>query len=139
MLIPRQTFFARPERAFPQISVNGNHIAYLAYKQNSAQIQLLQRSSNWQDEDKVIHVCNSPAVNFFWSLIDHILLIIEQSVEEAHTCLYAVDIESGESWPLAEKLHGRLHLLEHSYSHPGELLFGSNHRDPHWFDVYRYK
>ncbi|MEQ8290045.1 MAG: alpha/beta fold hydrolase [Gammaproteobacteria bacterium] len=137
MLISRQTFFARPERAFPQVSANGNHIAYLAYKQNNAQIQLLQRSANWKDEDIVIHVCSSPAVNFFWSLVDHILLVMEQSIEEAHTCLYAVDIRSGESRLLADELKGRMHLLEHSYSQPGELLLGSNHRDPHWFDVYR--
>lgn len=137
MLIPRQTFFSRPERAFPQISANGSHIAYLAYKQNSAQIQLLQRSSDWQDENKVVHVCNSPAVNFFWSHIDHILLVMEQSVEEAGTCLYAVDVLTGETRPIAQELKGRMHLLEHSYSQPGVLLIGSNHRDPHWFDVYQ--
>lgn len=137
MLIPRQTFFARPERAFPKISANGSYIAYLAYKQNSAQIQLLQRSSDWQDEDKIVHVCNSPAVNFFWSHIDHTLLVMEQSVEEAGTCLYAVDVLTGETRPLAQELKGRMHLLEHSYSQPGVLLIGSNHRDPHWFDVYQ--
>lgn len=137
MLIPRQVFFSRPERAFPQISAEGNHIAYLAYEQNSVQICLLEKAEEWQGKPRVLVQFDHPAINFFWSMLDNLLLFMEHSVNEGNTCLFAVDIVSGEKYQLIKHLQGGLHLLEHSNSQRGEILIGSNHRDPHWYDIYR--
>jgi len=135
-LIPRQVLFGNPERTAPQLSPDGNHLAYLAPDdRNVLQVWLKGEGGA---PDRVLTRDEKRGIRGFSWAFDGVHLLYHQDRDgDENFHLYAVEVATGATRDLTPHEGTRSGLLALSPDVPGSLLVTMNLRDRAAFDVHR--
>ncbi|HWA82861.1 MAG TPA: S9 family peptidase [Fimbriimonadaceae bacterium] len=131
-LIPREALFASPERTAPQISPDGQTIAYLRQRKEGGYSLWLR--SLTRDADHAIS--DDDAASYTWSADSKRILFFKPSGDE-NRHLYSIDLATRRIRDLTPFEGVRAQNPITAPKDPGEVLIGLNLRDPHRYDMYR--
>jgi hypothetical protein len=140
-LIPRSVLFGNPERTSPQISPDGNSLAWIAPRDGVLNLWIApiggESGVDWavarpltEDADRGIRM-------FAWAHDGRHLLYVQDVGGDENWRLYDVDPESGARRDLTpfEGIHAT--IIGTSKRRPDEVLVGINADNPQLHDVYR--
>ncbi len=133
-LIPRRVLFGNPLKANPQISPDGQRLAYLAPVNNVLNVWVgAIRSENYQpvtnDTDRGVRF-------YFWAADNKHILYIQDSGGNENFRLYATHIETKETRDLTPYDNVQVQILDRDKHFPNELLIAMNKENPQLHDVY---
>ncbi len=134
-LIPREILFGNPEKASPQISPDGNKIAYLAPSKGVLNIWV--RSTDGKDDQPVTQDQNQGIRSYFWAQDSEHLFYMQDTEGDENTHLYRVNLKSGEALNLTPFLGVRVQVLSFDRHFPETLLIAMNRENPKVYDAYR--
>jgi dipeptidyl aminopeptidase/acylaminoacyl peptidase len=134
-LIPREILFGNPERAAPQISLDGKTLAYLAPVNGVLNVWL--RTIGQNDDHAVTADKKRGIFGFFWqSDGEHILYVQDRDGDE-NWHLYQTNLMTGATRDLTPFEGVQAQLIAVNRKFPDQILIGLNKRDPRFHDVYR--
>ena len=134
-LIPREVLFGNPEKANPQISLDGRRLAYLAPTNNVLNVWV--RSVDKADDQVVTADRKRGIRSFFWQGdSQHILYLQDQDGDE-NWHVYQTDLRSRNTRDLTPFQGVRAQVVAVDPEFPNEVLMGLNLRDRRLHDVYR--
>jgi dipeptidyl aminopeptidase/acylaminoacyl peptidase len=135
LLIPREVLFGNPERASPQVSPDGKHLAYLAPHNGVLNVWI---RTIGQNNDQVITADKKRGIRSYEWQGDsqHILYVQDQDGDENfHT--YQTHITTKTTRDLTPFLGVQATPVAIDPAYPDQILVQMNVRDPRLFDVYR--
>ena len=139
-LIPRDVLFGNPDRAFPQISPDGQRIAYLRPDGKNV-LQVWVRPTveiDPEPSDKAITADPKRGIRTFYWAQDNKHLLYEQDAEgDENYHLFAANIETLKTRDLTPFKGVRVQGVEADRKHPNEILVGLNKRNKGMFDMHR--
>lgn len=134
-LIPRKVLFGNTDKTNPQISPDGNRLAFLSPNRHGVMniwVRTLGKSKPrlvTQDEGRGIH-------RFLWQNDnDHILYLQDLNGDE-NWHLYQVHLASERSRDLTPFENVQAHVLKSDSRFPNEIIITLNKRDPRYHDAY---
>lgn len=135
-LIPRETLFGNPERARPQLSPDGKHLAFIAPdRKNVLQVWL----SAPEGDRQLTNDAKRGIRAYFWTYdAQHLIYMQDADGDENFHC-YAVNIHSNTVRDLTPFEGVKAEPIELDPDYPDQFLIGMNQKDPQVFDVYRVK
>jgi dipeptidyl aminopeptidase/acylaminoacyl peptidase len=135
-LIPRAVLFGSPDKAGPQVSPDGQRLAYLAPVDGV--LNLWVGPAGDPAAAKVITSDKGSGIHqYFWAFDNqHILYLKDKDGNENHH-LYRVDLGSGGITDLTPQDGVRAQIMGLSARLPNEVLIGLNDRDRSLHDVHR--
>ena len=134
-LIPREVLFGNPDKASPQISPDGNRLAYLAPDHGVMNVWI---RTVGQTDDKVVTKDRKRGIrHYFWAHNNRHLLYIQDQDGDENWHIYAVDPNTTKVRDLTpiENIQARIMAVAPEF--PNEILVSINDRDPRFHDVYR--
>ena len=135
LLIPREVLFGNPVKANPQISPNGQTIAYLAPDEGVLNIWLRQVEGG---EDRVITQDRVRGIRqYFWAQDSRHLFFLQDEGGDENTHLFLVDSETAETRDLTPFPGTRVQILQTDKETPEQILIAMNRDNPKVYDVYR--
>ncbi len=136
-LIPREVLFGNPDKASPQLSPDGQRMAYLAPDEGVLNVWV--RTVGQTDDRAVTKDRNRGIRAYFWAHNNKHVLYIQDKGGDENWHVYAVDPATMDVRDLTpfEKVQARIMAVEPEF--PDEILVGINNRDPMLHDVYRIK
>lgn len=135
-LIPREVLFGNPERAAPQISPDGKHLAYLAPDQKNV-LQVWVRTLGKTDDKQVTHDEKRGIRQYYWAYDNKQLLYLQDVGGNENFHLYAVRLDDDKTRDLTPFEGVRAQGVDRDDDHPNEVIVGLNKRDRKVFDVHR--
>jgi len=140
-IIPRAVLFGNPKNASPQISPDGNYLAYLAPSAEDDVLNIFVRAAADDDDDGAVMVTSETSRGirqYQWAQDGETLLYLQDVEGDENFHLWAV-AASGEGAPrdLTPGENVKASNLITNKRFPDELLVGTNERDPAVFDMYR--
>ncbi|MBO0700808.1 MAG: S9 family peptidase, partial [Zavarzinella sp.] len=134
--IPREVLFGNPERAAPQISPDGKHLAYLAPDQKNV-LQVWVRTIGKTDDKQVTHDEKRGIRQYYWAYDNKQLLYLQDVGGNENFHLYAVRLDDDKTRDLTPFEGVRAQGVDRDDDHPNEVIVGLNKRDRKVFDVHR--
>ena len=134
-LIPREVLFGNPDKASPQISPDGNRLAYLAPDHGVMNVWIRTVGDT---DDKVVTKDRKRGIRmYFWAHNNRHLLYIQDQNGDENWHVYAVDLDTMKMRDLTplKNIQARIMAVEPEF--PNEILVSINDRDPMLHDVYR--
>ncbi len=133
-LIPRDVIFGNPEKADPQISPDGNRMAYLAPVDGVLNVWVGDPASGTyapvtKDTDRGVRA-------YFWAHDGHHLMYLQDKGGDENWRLYKVDLNTREVHDLTPYDKVQVQIVARDKDHPHELLIGMNKDDERLHDVY---
>lgn len=133
-LIPRKVLLGNPVKTNPQISPDGQKLAYLAPVNNVLNIWVGPIGSDdyhpmTQDTDRGIRF-------YFWAADNKHLLYIQDVGGNENWRLYAINLETKETRDLTPFEEVQVRIINRDKHFPNELLLGLNKENPQVHDVY---
>lgn len=135
-LIPREVLFGNPVKASPQISPDGNRLAFLAPSDKGV-LNVWVRTIGKEDDAQVTGDTYRGIRNFFWAEDSGRLLYIQDQGGDENFHVYLVDLASKVVRDLTPFQGIRAQGVMTDRNHPNELLVGLNLRDRRVFDMHR--
>lgn len=139
-LIPRQVIFGNPEKAAPQISPNGNKLAYLAPDTEQV-LNVWIRDLNKQEssqQDQLVTSDKKRGIRcFHWQYDNEHILYIQDKDGDENWHLYQTNLLTKNTRDLTPFEGVRAMILTYEPDYPNEILVELNLRDRALFDVYR--
>ena len=139
-LIPRDVLFGNPDKASPQISPDGKHLAYLAPDGKNV-LQVWVRSNPpaaGKPDDRAITSDEKRGIRqYFWAKDNKHLLYLQDAGGDENFHLYAADLATGKTRDLTPFPGVRVQGVELDDKHPDTLLVGMNKRNKAAFDMHR--
>lgn len=135
-LIPRETLFGNPERSRPQLSPNGEYLAYLAPDEKNV-MQVWLRTVGQEDDRQLTHDQKRGIRAYFWTYSQNSLIYLQDSDGDENFHLYGVNIQSNIVRDLTPFQGVKAQPIDFDPEFPHEALIGLNLRNPQIFDVYR--
>ncbi len=139
-LIPREVIFGNPEKAAPELSPDGTHLAYVAPDEYGVLNIWLRDLSHSQKEaqDRVITCSKKRGIGGCqWQYDNAHILYVQDTDGDENWHLYQVDIQSGAVRDLTPFDGVYANILEYNSDFPDEMLITLNLKNPTLFDVYR--
>jgi len=134
-LIPRDVLFGNPEKASPQLSPNGEMLAYQAPDEGVMNVWV---KTVGKDDDKVItHDRHRGIMGYFWAPNGEQILYIQDKDGDENWRIYSVSVTGGEARNLTPLDGIRAQIIAVDIDFPDEILIGLNNRIPQLHDVYR--
>ena len=134
-LIPREVLFGNPTRASPELSADGEHLAYLAPDDNDVLQVWLARDDG---DDECLTADPKRGIRMFtWSYRPGYLLYFQDSDGDENFHLFGVDLDSRNVRDLTAFEGVRCQNLHMSPHRPEEVLAEINLRDRAVFDLHR--
>jgi dipeptidyl aminopeptidase/acylaminoacyl peptidase len=140
-LIPRSVLFGNPERTSPQISPDGNSLAWIAPRDGVLNLWVApvggESGVDWAVARPVTADTDRGIRMFAWAHDGRHLLYVQDVGGDENWRLYDVDPESGVRRDLTpfEGIHAT--IIGTSKRRPDEVLVGINADNPQLHDVYR--
>jgi dipeptidyl aminopeptidase/acylaminoacyl peptidase len=135
-LIPRTVLFGNPARTDPQLSPDGQVLAYLAPDARGV-LQVWVRALS-QEEDRVLTADRKRGIrSYFWTYTPGLLAYLQDSDGDENFHLYIVDVASKAVRDLTPFPGVQARLVARNPHVPHALLIGLNRRDRRVHDVYR--
>jgi len=135
-LIPRELLFGNPQRTNPQISPDGQYLAYLAPDENNV-LQVWMRTVGQQD-DKKLTADKKRGIHFFgWAYDGEHLGYGQDADGDENWHHYMVNLKTGVSRDLTPFQGVQARTVAANPDFPNELLIGLNLKDRRTHDVYR--
>ena len=134
-LIPREVLFGNPEKTSPQISPDGNQIAYLAPVNGVLNVWI--RTLGKSDDRAVTSDTKRGIRNFDWQYDNRHILYTQDVGGDENWRLYQTDIASKQTKDLTPWDKVRVDLVGYEWRQPDTVLIQANKRDPKLFDVCR--
>jgi dipeptidyl aminopeptidase/acylaminoacyl peptidase len=140
-LIPRSVLFGNPERTSPEISPDGNSLAWIAPRDGVLNLWVApvggESGVDWAAARPVTEDTDRGIRAFAWAHDGRHLLYVQDVGGDENWRLYDVDPESGARRDLTpfEGIHAT--IIGTSKRRPDEVLVGINADNPQLHDVYR--
>lgn len=135
-LIPRETLFGNPERARPQLSPDGQYLAYIAPDANNV-LQVWLQPVGEDTPRQLTQDAKRGIRMYFWTFNPHQLVYLQDADGDENFHLYGVDVQSNQVKDLTPFEGVKADVVEVDPDFPSEMLVALNQRDPQVFDVYR--
>jgi dipeptidyl aminopeptidase/acylaminoacyl peptidase len=135
-LIPREILFGNPERANPQLSPDGQYLAYIAPDEKNV-LQVWLRTVG-QEDDRQLTADEKRGIRmYFWTYNAAQLIYLQDSDGDENFHLYLVDISSNNVRDLTPFPGVKAQPVDLDHNFPHEVLVALNLKDRQKFDVYR--
>lgn len=135
-LIPRELLNTNPEKTNPELSPDGQRLAYFA-PDKAAVLQVWVRTLG-RDDDKPVTADASRGIRWFrWAEDGRTLFFLQDAQGDENFHLYGVDVATGRVRDLTPHAGVNASLVDLSASRPNEALVSLNLRDRGLADVYR--
>jgi len=135
-LIPRETLFGNPERTRPQLSPDGQYLAYIAPDEKNV-LQVWLRTVGQEDDRQLTDDKKRGIRMYFWTYKAQQLIYLQDSDGDENFHLYSVNIESDVVRDLTPFQGVKAQPVDLDPEFPDEVLVGLNLTDRQKFDVYR--
>jgi len=135
-LIPRETLFGNPERTRPQLSPDGQYLAYIAPDEKNV-LQIWLRTVGQEDDRQLTDDKKRGIRMYFWTYKAQQLIYLQDSDGDENFHLYSVNIESDIVRDLTPFQGVKAQPVDLDPEFPDEVLVGLNLTDRQKFDVYR--
>lgn len=133
-LIPRDILFGNPVRTNPQISPDGERMAYLAPIENVLNVWV---KTIGREDDRVVTNDRDRGIRiYFWAHDNKHLLYLQDIGGNENWRLDAVNLETNETRDLTPFDNVQVRILDHNKHFPNELLIAMNKENPEVHDVY---
>jgi dipeptidyl aminopeptidase/acylaminoacyl peptidase len=134
-LIPCEDLFGNPEKASPNISPDGAHLAYLAPDEGVLNVWV--RSVGQADDRAVTRDRKRGIRSYLWAYDGAHILYLQDRDGDENWHVYASNLDTGEIRDLTphENVQAQLVAVDHRF--PNEILVGLNLRDATVHDVHR--
>jgi dipeptidyl aminopeptidase/acylaminoacyl peptidase len=139
-LIPRQVLFGNPERISPQISPDGETLAWIAPHDGVLNVWTAPVTGEGIDWDaaRVVTDDSDRGIRVYaWAHNGRHLLYLQDTGGDENWRLYDVDLHSLRRRDLTPFEGVQAQIIATEKKHPGELLVGLNRDNPQLHDVYR--
>jgi dipeptidyl aminopeptidase/acylaminoacyl peptidase len=134
-LIPRETFFAPPDRTGPRLSPDGERLSFLA--PHDGVVNVWVQTIGADDARPVTASTSRPIRRSWWAANgEQILYRLDEGGDEQYH-LHAVDVDTGVSRDLTPMDGIQARLVAVDRDHPDEILVAINDRTPRAHDVWR--
>ena len=135
-LIPRDVFFGNPEKTAPDLSPDGNMIAYLA--PDAKGVLNVWVKTIGQNDDRLITADKKRGIRTaFWQEDGRHIIYLQDQDGDENWHVYQTDIETKLTRDLTPFQGARAEEVMSDPNYPNEILVSLNIRDPKLFDVYR--
>ena len=134
-LIPREVFFGNPDRAAVRLSPDGKHLSFTAPVDGVLNLWVAPVDRP-QDARAITADKGRGITQYFWAYDNRHVLYLQDTGGNENFNLYAVDLETGKTRPLAEDNEVRAEVQGVSEKFPGKILVALNDRVPMFHDVY---
>lgn len=135
-LIPRETLFGNPERTRPQLSPDGQYLAYIAPDEKNV-LQVWLRTVGQEDDRQLTDDKKRGIRMYFWTYKAQQLIYLQDSDGDENFHLYSVNIDSDVVRDLTPFQGVKAQPVDLDPEFPDEVLVGLNLADRQKFDVYR--
>ena len=135
-LIPREILFGNPQRTRPQLSPDGQYLAYLAPDEKNV-LQVWLRTVGQEDDQKLTDDKKRGIRMYFWTYNPQQLIYLQDSDGDENFHLYLVNIQSPVVRDLTPFQGVKAQVIDLDPNFPNEVLVGLNLNNPQKFDVYR--
>ena len=135
-LIPREVLFGNPEKLSPQLSPDGQYLAFIAPDSNNV-LQIWLRIVG-QDKDEVLTKDPKRGIrSYFWTYTLDKLIYAQDSDGDENFHLHLVNVRTKETKDVTPFPGARAQVVAVEPRVPGLILAGINKTDPRKHDVYR--
>ncbi|MDB5310294.1 MAG: dipeptidyl aminopeptidase/acylaminoacyl peptidase [Gemmataceae bacterium] len=135
-LIPRDVLFGNPDRAGPQLSPDGKHIAYLRPDDKNV-LQVWVRTVGKDDDAAVTQDPKRGIRQYFWAFDNKHLLYLQDAGGDENFHLYAVDLGAKKTRDLTPFPGVRVQGVDLEPKVPDQIVIGLNKRTKGLFDAHR--
>jgi dipeptidyl aminopeptidase/acylaminoacyl peptidase len=137
-LIPRRILFGSEQCINPQISANGQLIAYLGPLGGVLNIWVRSSSPQETTARVITRQAGRDITGFIWHPSGEYILYAHDAEADENEHVFRVDVRSFDIQDLTPFQNARSSILQLHPNHPDHLLVTSNRRVKHLFDVYEY-
>ena len=135
-LIPREVFFGNPNRSQPEVSPEGNRIAWLA-PDKSGVVNVWVSALDGADAHVVTNEVHRPIQWYCWAGDSEHILYLQDNAGDEIDHLWAADLTNNNVRDLTPFRGVRAQNVLKDLQHPKTVLVALNLRDRHAFDMYR--
>jgi len=135
-LIPREILFGNPERSHPQISPDGEQLAWLAPDKNGV-VNVWIGSIDRTKERAVTNETHRPIEWYTWAGDSKHILYLQDNAGDEINHLFSADLTNNKVRDLTPFPGVRAQNVLTDLQHPTFVLVALNRRDPQAFDMYR--
>lgn len=135
-LIPRDVLFGNPDKASPQISPDGKHVAYLAPDDKNV-LQVWVKPVGAGEAKKITSDEKRGIRQYFWARDNKHLLYLQDKGGDENFHLFASELATGKTRDLTPFEGVRVQGVEVDDGHPDAVLVGMNKRSKQVFDMHR--
>src|SRR5439155_1250227 len=125
--IPRSVFFGNAEKLNPQLSPDGQLLAYLA--PDSGVLNVWVRTVGKRDDHPVTHDRTRPIYNYFWQGDSKHILHLQEHAGDENWRIYQTDLAAKTTRDLTPFDSVQTQILSVSPDFPDQILVAWNHRD----------
>lgn len=135
-LIPREVLFGNPERMNPQLSPDGEHIAWVAPDEKGV-LQVWVQTVGGEDIRALTADRKRGVREYFWCEDNKTMIYLQDADGDENWHLYGVDVATGVVRDLTPFDGVQAQPLEQDRRFPDQLLLTMNLRNRELHDVYR--
>lgn len=135
-LIPRDVLFGNPDRAAPQISPDGKHLAYLRPDDKNV-LQVWVRTIGKEDDQAITADPKRGIRQYYWAFDNKHLLYLQDAGGDENFHLYGVDLETKKTRDLTPFEGVRVQGVDLDSKFPDQAIIGLNKRIKSAFDAHR--
>ena len=134
-LIPRRVFFGNPDKASPQVSPDGTHIAFLAPLDDVLNVWVAPVDDP-SSARPVTRDTGRGIRRYGWTYSPNRLIYLQDNGGDENWRLYTVEVVSGEIRDLTPLEGVQAQIQRDSHKHPDYIQVGLNDRDAQFHDLY---
>jgi dipeptidyl aminopeptidase/acylaminoacyl peptidase len=133
-LIPRKVLFGNPERIIPQLSPNGDRVAYVAPVDSVLNLWVMNLDGS--EPRQLTYDTNRGITNYFWAKNGRDILYMQDQAGEENTHVYRLNVETEEVTDLTPFEGVKAYVSDTDRDQPNTVLIEMNRNNPMFFDVY---
>ncbi|MCD4775177.1 MAG: S9 family peptidase [Candidatus Aegiribacteria sp.] len=133
-LIPRSVLFGNPERLRPQLSPDGDQIAYIAPVDSVLNLWVM--NTDGSEARQLTYDTNRGVTNYFWAENGIDILYMQDQAGEENTHVYRLNVETEEVTDLTPFEEVKAYVSATDRDQPNTVIIEMNRNDPMFFDVY---
>ncbi|MDH3290368.1 MAG: S9 family peptidase [Gemmatimonadota bacterium] len=134
LLIPRSVIFGNPEKADPQVSPDGSHLAYLAPLDGVLNVWVGDITG--EEFRPITHDTDRGIRAYFWAHDAKHVLYLQDAGGDENWRLHKVALKTGTVDDLTPFESVQVQIVARDKRHPSELLIAMNKDDRRLHDVY---